>query len=139
MPIAVHKSNHSIPIKTLQQRVLEKLGTASVPDEFIPITTLGLTDWPKLVNGKIKKIELKALVRDYRESSHSESSGQDEVDGGLRQPVLHIWSSLLGLREEDIDVNVPIDRFADSITIMRFRDKLQKATSTTLSSRRSDF
>jgi hypothetical protein len=85
---------------------------------------LWIDDWPKTLSGKIQKTKLAALVRQYRESRRSRELASS--DSSLELTVLRIWSSLLGLRPEQIDKNSPVQLFSDSISILRFQDKLKK-------------
>jgi aryl carrier-like protein len=114
----------------MRDAILKSLGSVYMPDEFVMIAELGLDDWPKTLSGKVQKTNLAALVRGYREARPSRdlnSSGSS-----LEPTVLRIWSILLGLPPEQIDKKSPVNLFSDSISIMRFQDKLKKETGRTL-------
>jgi aryl carrier-like protein len=130
VPVAIYKSDGQVPIRAMQDVVLKSLGSRYVPDEFVRIADLGLDDWPKTLSGKVQKTNLAALVREYREARHSPEA--DGIGLSLELTVLRIWSSLLGLPPEQIDKKSPLQLFADSISIMRFRDKFKKETGRTL-------
>jgi acyl carrier protein len=112
------------------------MGPSFVPEQFFTIAQLGLEEWPKTFSGKIQKTKLAALVKGFRDAQHSIEE-QKEVSTGernasLEATVLHIWSSLLSLPPDQIDKDSPPELFADSISILRFRDKLKKETGRTL-------
>jgi hypothetical protein len=120
----------------MRDAVLKSMGPSFVPDQFFTIAELGLEDWPKTFSGKIQKTKLAALVKEYRETRRSTDEQKKistrERSASLEATVLHIWSSLLSLPPDQIDKDSPPELFADSISILRFRDKLKKETGRTL-------
>ncbi len=122
-------------MKTMQDAVLNSMGPSYVPEEFIRLVDLGLEDWPKTLSGKVQKTRLAGLVCGFRERRYSQARKSPQATGSdtsLALTVLRIWSELLGLPPEQIDKMSPLQLFADSISIMLFRDKLKKETGRTL-------
>jgi acyl carrier protein len=120
----------------MRDAVLKSMGSSFVPDQFFTVAQLGLEEWPKTFSGKIQKTKLAALVKEYRDAQRSTKEPRkvstSKRSSSLEATVLHIWSSLLSLPPDQIDKDSPPELFADSISILRFRDKLKKETGRTL-------
>ncbi|KAL8892032.1 MAG: hypothetical protein Q9215_001034 [Flavoplaca cf. flavocitrina] len=129
IPIVVLRSLGDISVKALQQAVLQHMGTAYVPAEVISLRELGLTDFPKTISGKIQRSRLAQLVRafkDDRDYQHTESKRS------IRDVILYAYHKSTGLPIENIDLQIPVTNFADSISFMRVRDTLRKEMGITL-------
>jgi acyl carrier protein len=120
----------------MRDAVLKSMGPSFVPDQFFTVAQLGLEEWPKTFSGKIQKTRLVSLVKEYRDAQRSikeqRKVSTSKRSSSLEATVLHIWSSLLSLPPDQIDKDSPPELFADSISILRFRDKLKKETGKTL-------
>ncbi len=124
LPIAVYQSKTSVCTKAMQNIILKAMGSTRVPDEFLRLRDLALTDWSKTSSGKVQKTRLAELVREYKAARRpSELNGHSE---SLQKSVLHIWSGLLGLSQEELDADTPIQQLTHIITIMHFRDRMKK-------------
>lgn len=133
VPVAVVLGKpDGVTVKEVQDVILHAMGNIYVPDEIIPISTLGLEDYPKTMAGKVKKTELAALVRKHRHDRDEEVS-RGFSDDQLEERIKKIWARAVGLGDNQIDTNAPVADFADSITIMRVRDKVQRETGKSLS------
>lgn len=102
---------------------MRTLGMIFVPEAILKIGELGYEDFPRTLSGKVQKVGVAARVREYRakpivKESHEKSDSKHKV--------LELWAELLGLPEKDIDFTLPVQNFADSITIMRFVHSFQK-------------
>lgn len=146
MPVAIYKSKQKIPGKVFQDLALEKLGTMYVPDECISLSDLGLSDFPVTMTGKIRKTELAGMVQEYRKAKEQELAHEEKMVldrhaqetsnqdlSSSKDTILLILSRLLGLAKEDIQLDIPLAHFADSISLMRFRGSLKKLTGTSIS------
>lgn len=105
------------------------MGTAYVPAEVITLCELGLTDFPETISGKIQRSRLAQLVRafkDDRDYQHTESKRS------IRDVILYAYHKSTGLPIENIDLQIPVTNFADSISFMRVRDPLRKEIGITL-------
>ncbi|KAK3064607.1 hypothetical protein LTS18_005664 [Coniosporium uncinatum] len=143
VPVMVY-GGRRVRSKYFQEIALKTMGKMYVPAECIHLEDLGLTDFPKNTNGKVQKTKLAGLVKDWRTArevvvepqaeglsngearSHSSTNSRDHV-------VVRTWASLIGIPASEINLRSSTDEFADSISIMRFRDRVKKATGKTLS------
>ncbi|KDN65336.1 putative AMP-binding enzyme [Colletotrichum sublineola] len=114
--------------KTIRQTVLESMSKMHVPDLVVSLKEMGLDDFPKTNSGKIQKFKLKQLVADYLdERATSTQGGRDE------DQVKAIWAAAIGLESpSQLDVDAPLGKLVDSITIMRVRDKIRRQTGVAL-------
>ncbi|CAO1598074.1 hypothetical protein XANCAGTX0491_001847 [Xanthoria calcicola] len=129
VPVVVIRSMGDSSVNTIQQAVLQHMGAAYVPDEVITLPELGLTDFPKTLSGKAQGLRLAQLVRtfrDQRDQKHNESKRS------FHNVVLHAYHKSTGLPVENLDLQIPVTNFADSISFMRVRDTLRKEIGVTL-------
>jgi hypothetical protein len=132
VPVAVINGEvtHEISAE-IQNLVITEMGTIYAPDEVISLGLLGLTDYPKTMAGKIQKNKLADIVRKYR-------NDRDEVDLNgsnkqLEDTIKTIWARAIGRRPDQLSLDSQISDFADSITVMRVRDKIKRDTGKSLS------
>jgi aryl carrier-like protein len=117
--------------REVQATVLTSMGPIYVPDEVIQLSDLGIDAYPRTMAGKIKKTELADLVRKYRnERDQSDTNGSRVL---LEKEVVDIWSRAIGRDPKHIELDALISDFADSITVMRVRDKIKRQTGKSLS------
>ncbi|KAL8653565.1 MAG: hypothetical protein Q9210_002019 [Variospora velana] len=129
VPVVVLRSLGKNSIKTLQQAVLQHMGAAYVPDDVITLAELGLTDFPKTISGKTQKVQLAQRVRtfrDHRNHKHNKSKRS------IHDVILHAYHRSTGIPIENLDLQLPVTNFADSISFMRVRDTLRKEIGVTL-------
>jgi aryl carrier-like protein len=81
--------------------------------------------------GKIQKTKVAKLVRDFRKERDEPSS--NGANNALEKDVREIWARAVGLQPEKLSLDEPISNFADSITVMRVRDKIKRQTGKSLS------
>jgi aryl carrier-like protein len=127
VPVAVSiKQVDANTAREIQNTILKEMGTKYVPDEVISIQALGLQEFPHTTTGKLQKTKLAELVRKhFEERNEKELNGEDL---SLEQDIREIWANAVGLRPEQLVANSHISDFADSITIMRVRDKIKRKT-----------
>jgi aryl carrier-like protein len=132
VPVAIAHGNISAETeREVQATVLKSMGPIYVPDEVIQLSDLGMDEYPRTMAGKIKKTELAELVRNYRsERDRSETNG---VEALLEKQVVDIWARAIGRDPKHIELDALISDFADSITVMRVRDKIKRQTGKGLS------
>jgi hypothetical protein len=80
--------------------------------------------------GKIKKTEIAALVRKYR---LDQDAATNSTDSQLESDVKNIWAKAVGIPLASLRIDDPLSEVADSITVMRVRDKIRRQTGKTLS------
>jgi aryl carrier-like protein len=81
--------------------------------------------------GKIKKTEVASLVRKYR--SDQDATASNGTESQLEADVKKIWAKAVGIPLASLRVDDPLSEVADSITVMRVRDKIKRQTGKTLS------
>ncbi|KAH8879162.1 acetyl-CoA synthetase-like protein [Thozetella sp. PMI_491] len=131
VPIAVVLAKVDAEIReAVKSSVLERMGTAYVPEDIIQVTDLSINDYPRTLSGKIQKAKLAQLVKVYR--LNNGSAPPDSRITQLVEDVKLIWSQALGLPPDRLSMGSPIVEFADSLTVMRVRDRIRKKTGKTL-------
>ncbi|USW52954.1 Putative AMP-dependent synthetase/ligase, Condensation domain, phosphopantetheine binding ACP [Septoria linicola] len=133
VPAAVLKVDKGAEVDedAMHELLSEKLGTTFVPAHVVKVQDLGMEDFPRTESGKYQKFELKEPVADFVHSSDTtkpvtedeESSGKsgDNID------QLHqIWAKLLGMPQDKLSIDDPIQDLADSITVMRAASKIKR-------------
>ncbi|KAF9890794.1 hypothetical protein FE257_005364 [Aspergillus nanangensis] len=134
VPIAVVKADISNELaEHMRDIVRSSLGLSSVPTKIVPLSSLGLDDYPKTSLGKVQKLKLK-LVFDRRQQTHSSGTNhQPACDMEIVHQVKEVWARVLGKNAQDIDITSPLSRVADSITMLIARDCVQKETDRSVS------
>lgn len=71
--IAVIESKDKVaaPLGTVRKPILEVLGAGLVPEKIYDLKDLGLEEYPKTSTGKIRKVELQAIIQKYEDVSGS--------------------------------------------------------------------
>lgn len=135
VPICVIKGAAATPeIRELvQSEIVNHMGTLYVPEDVIPIGALGLEDYPRTTSGKIQKTKLAALVKKYLSKAEEAAGGIAVNDTDLTEELRSIWARAVGLEPSRIRLDAPIGEFADSITVMRVRDRIKRTTGKAIS------
>ncbi|KAI0126844.1 AMP-binding enzyme [Xylariales sp. AK1849] len=132
VPVAVVVGRVDADIrKAVQNAVLKNMGTLYVPDDVLSVQDLGLSDHPRTMGGKIKKTQLAALVKKYRDCRDKTSTHLNNLE--LAAEVQSIWAKAVGLEPSHLLLDARIGDFADSITVMRVRDMIKRRTGRNLS------
>lgn len=137
VPLAVIRGSHATPEvrDAVQVEIVAHMGALYVPEDVISTEDLGIDDYPRTVSGKIQKVKLTALVNDYLSKMSQNGNGQSNGtldEGRLTEEVKTIWARAVGLDPSHIRIDVPVGEFADSITVMRVREKIKRQTGKTL-------
>lgn len=128
VPVAVIKGNVTAEIRDLiQTEVVQHMGALYVPEDVISIEDLGLQDFPRTTSGKVQKTKIKSLLDEYM----SKPAATSDID--TTEQIRTIWAKAVGLDPSHLRLDAPIAGFADSITIMRVREKIRKQTGKALS------
>lgn len=131
VPVAVVEKKVDAATSTLIQDTLRAtMGREFVPDEVIYIGDLGLNQYPRGVTMKVKKHEIATLVKTYR--AERDASNGDVSSSQLAKDVRKIWASAVGLPVDRMSNEAVLADFADSITLMRVRDRIKRQTGKTL-------
>lgn len=131
VPVIVY-AGRSTPTKTFQELCLGHMGPSYVPDASYHLSDLNLSDFPKNLTGKVVKDQLARVVKKHRasvaEPQIDAASGEDKKSERTSHIVTATWASLLGIGPEDLDPEAQTATFADSINMMRFRQKIKQET-----------
>lgn len=134
VPVCVIKGSATPEIRELiQSEIVQHMGTLYVPEDVIPIKELGLEDYPRTTSGKIQKAKLAALVKKHLSRSEEALDSTTGNDANLTEELRLIWAKAVGLEPSRIRLDAPIGEFADSITVMRVRDRIKRTTGKALS------
>lgn len=115
----------------LKETVTRRMGPDYMPVETFTLEDLGLAEWPRTIIGKLQKGEVAARVRDLvgaRETSVKRRKGES-----LETAIREVWARSIGSDPDMLLMDRPISEFADSITIMRVRDRIKRETGHALS------
>lgn len=134
VPICVIKGPATPEIREMvQSEIVQHMGTLYVPEDVISVRALGLEDYPRTTSGKIQKAKLAALVKEHLSKSGDGLNGTKGNDANLTEELRSIWAKAVGLEPSRIRLDAPIGEFADSITVMRVRDRIKRTTGKALS------
>ncbi len=124
IPIAISSKHVTLmDIDKIQDTVLHHMGPVFLPEEVLTLEQLGLTDFPKTMLGKPQKAKLRDVVRQYLEKRDKSTMSDDHEADETTSVVQKIWTRTIG---HAVEVDAQISDFADSITIMRVRDRFLK-------------
>lgn len=125
-------AGRSTPTKKFQELCLGRMGPSYVPAASYHLSDLGLADFPKNLTGKVIKNKLAQLVKDYRITITTPKIHTTKTETFNSESTSHIvittWASLLGIPSEDLEPGAQVSSFADSINMMRFRQKIKQET-----------
>jgi aryl carrier-like protein len=124
-------------LRSMQSVVVQQLGPTFAIDEVVQLHELGLENFPMTTSAKIKKIELAAAVRRFREQDQPRrDSGIGDLESAKfeiaspRDPMIalisDVWSRVLGIDRADLKPDTSIAIIADSLTMMQARRSFQK-------------
>lgn len=131
VPVIVYAGPYT-PTKTFQELCLQRMGPIYVPAASYHLSDLKLSDFPKNLTGKVLKSELAQVIKEHRAKitvrQTSTAKREDNISNGSSHVVTTTWASLLGIRPDDLDPGAQTASFADSINMMRFRQKIKQET-----------
>lgn len=124
VPVAVsQKSISSQDIENVQSTVLKHMGPVFLPEEVITLKDLGLDDFPRTILGKIQKGKLTKIVGQFFQNRDTPQTNDEVEIDQLTSKVQKVWTRTIG---HEVDTRAKMSDFADSITIMRVRDRFAK-------------
>lgn len=132
VPVAIVRSKVTSEVRdAIQNEIVQSMGPLYVPEDVLSTEDLGLADYPRTTLGKIQKTKLAALVNEYLSSS-VKSDASTLSSEHLTEEIRAIWAKAVGLDPSHIRLDAPITEFADSITVMRVRERIKRQTGKTL-------
>ncbi|KAK5081389.1 hypothetical protein LTR70_000992 [Exophiala xenobiotica] len=124
VPIAVSaKSVTHADVDAIQDVVLRHMGPVFLPEEVLTLEQIGLMDFPKTMLGKAQKAKLKRTVEDFIDKRDAPQRDDTVPVDELTAIVQKIWTRTIG---HTVDIDAQVADYADSITIMRVRDRFAK-------------
>ncbi|KAF2434213.1 acetyl-CoA synthetase-like protein [Tothia fuscella] len=132
VPVAVVHGEVTPEISmNIRDAIIDSMGTIYAPDEIMSLASLGLKELPRTMSGKIQKNKIAAAVRqNYLVRKKVSSNG---THGYLQNIVKDIWARAVGREPDQLSLDDQISDFADSITVIRVRDRIMRETGKTLS------
>lgn len=129
VPVCVVKGQVTSEIRELvKSELVDHMGTLYVPEDVISTEDLGLEDYPRTTSGKIQKTKLAVVVRQYLVREAKTEGLTNEHVANFTEEIRTIWAKAVGLDPSRIRLDAPIGEFADSITVMRVRDRIKRTT-----------
>lgn len=123
VPVAVsQKAITEADITAINETILQYKGPVYLPEEVLTLEQLGLDDYPKTMLGKVQKGKVAATVRAYL-SQRDAPKVNDHAPDELASKVQKVWKRTIG---HEVDMYAKVSDFADSITIMRIRDRFAR-------------
>ncbi|QIW99655.1 hypothetical protein AMS68_005173 [Peltaster fructicola] len=123
VPIAVIQTldNSSIAVDQLKTMTSSTLGPAFAPKLILNLQSdLGLEVFPTTANGKIRKVELAAIVRDYLAR---QVSSMDDATSTM-DVLIRVWKDISGANS--LQSSTIIQSFADSLMMMQLSSVIKR-------------
>jgi len=110
-------------VDVIQDIVLRHMGPVFLPEEILTLEQIGLTEFPKTMLGKPQKAKLKRAVEAFLDERDAPQGDSVPPVDELTTTVQKIWTRTIG---HTVDIDAQVADYADSITIMRVRDRFAK-------------
>lgn len=131
VPIAVITTQHEtrVDVGQLKNMAAQQLGPAFAPKMVLHLKDdLARQHWPTTTSGKVRKVELRAMVNDYLKKKEEQASSQQlsTID-----TLLRIWANVSG--HDALTPESSIQSFADSLMMMQLSSMVKHALSRNIS------
>ncbi|KAI0138789.1 hypothetical protein BJ166DRAFT_489906 [Pestalotiopsis sp. NC0098] len=133
IPVLVLPEAHMSAADEMRKAVLHRLGAACVPERTFTLRQLGLDDFPKTSSGKVQKSQLASRVRAVIDEETALDGSAPNGNNSTRNALLMAYHKSTGIPVDNLDIDMPVHQFADSIAFMRVREYLRKAVGHTIS------
>ncbi|RAK76333.1 acetyl-CoA synthetase-like protein [Aspergillus fijiensis CBS 313.89] len=137
VPVAVVRTDVDEQLaRQLQDTVRTKMGALFVPAGVVPVSALGLDDYPRTLAGKVQKSKLTELVEVHWTAQKSQGRSRLYSRAMLESRLKHAWAQASGLNDAMMmDVNVNLAAYADVRLLESIKSQIWKdmASSVTLS------
>lgn len=134
VPIAVIKmrNNGVVSKSILHDRIVKELGVAFALERVIDLKELALDDFPATATGKVRRVDVRHLVREFL-NLESEASARMIARQPTEAALTRTWARFSGVPEESISPTMLLEGMVDSVTVMRFRSQVTKDLGKTFS------
>ncbi|KAL8733533.1 MAG: hypothetical protein Q9181_003549 [Wetmoreana brouardii] len=134
VPVAVIKmtNNGTVPEDLLHEIIVTQLGVAFALERVLDIKELAIGDFPTTATGKVRKVDLRHVVRQHLRNDTITSTrmvAREPTEAALTR----IWARFSGVPENQISPTVSLEGMVDSVTVMRFRSQVKKELGKTFS------
>ena len=124
VPIAIvtTKEGQSVIANDLKQATSHDLGPAFAPKIVLHLQNdLKLDSWPTTASGKVRKVELRSIVRDYlkKQSQAGVDKSAPTIDS-----LLQLWKTISGT--DGLKPSSELQTFADSLMMMQLSGMVKK-------------
>jgi acyl-CoA synthetase (AMP-forming)/AMP-acid ligase II len=117
-----------LDLPEVREKIIRELGSAFAIEKVIPITDLGMEDYPKTPSGKVQKGRLRDMAAKHLQDEQNEGSiGRSSTYGSI-ETLSQLWVEFLGIHSTSLTPQTSVRDFADSLMISRFCAKLRRTT-----------
>jgi len=126
VPIAIitTKPGETVDASALKQATSHDLGPAFAPKMVLHLNhDLNISAWPTTASGKVRKVELRAIVREWLEKQQ-EQELQASKSASTVDSLIRIWKNISGT--DRLEPTSVIQTFADSLMMMQLSGTVKK-------------
>ncbi|KHN94310.1 AMP-dependent synthetase/ligase [Metarhizium album ARSEF 1941] len=132
VPIVVCEDAVQATVDEIRNAIVAEIGPKCSPVDVVKLRQLGLDDFPRTSSGKVQKSKLSSVYLKQKKmveirSCSAKSSHED--------CLLQAYSQATGINAKELDRDLPVSLFADSIVAMRVRDYVRKHLGVSISAR----
>ncbi|RAH69518.1 acetyl-CoA synthetase-like protein [Aspergillus aculeatinus CBS 121060] len=128
VPVAVVRTDVDEQMaRQLKDTVRTKMGALFVPAGVVPVSALGLDDYPRTLAGKVQKSKLTELVEVYWTAQKSQGRSRLYSRAMLESKLKQAWAQASGLNDATMmDVNVNLAAYADVRLLESIKSQIWK-------------
>lgn len=131
VPVAIVRDSDvgKSSLQKLREPIVRELGPRFALEKFISLSELDLKEFPKTSTGKIRKVDLQAVVRKYaqaRAGSGGNSKGAETSDRPTIDRVIEVWVDVAGLDPDDVTPETSVLDIADSLVLARYATTIRQ-------------
>ncbi|KAL8703643.1 MAG: hypothetical protein Q9201_003181 [Fulgogasparrea decipioides] len=134
VPVAVIKmtNDSTVPKDLLHELTVRELGVAFALERVLDIKELAIGNFPTTATGKVRKADLRHLVRQHLRNDTNISTRMVALEP-TETALTRIWARFSGVPENQISPTMSLEGMVDSVTVMRFRSQVKKELGKTFS------
>lgn len=134
--------------KDLLEDTVRQLGIGYAPERILDLERdLELTSFPMTTSGKLHKASLSTIVKkhldklNHRNSDTESASGtsvetpQSDYNTPAEDVLVELWARATCRPARDLEINIPITEFADSLMVIRFSGLVKKVVGKNISTK----
>lgn len=119
VPIAVVKltPGQELNLPEVREKIIQELGSAFAIEKVIPITDLGMENYPKTPSGKAQKGRLRDMVAKHLQDEQDEGATGRSPTYWSIEALSQLWVEFLGIHSTSLTPQTSVRDFADSLMI----------------------